>query len=81
MRDTGVCKDTVRKALKVLVAKGYVTYTRNPGGKTEYQLSIPGGKVDPVGKSTGYESTPGEGGKVDPEGVEKSTPNMEVNMS
>ena len=79
MRDTGVCKDTVRKALKVLVAKGYVTYTRNPGGKTEYQLSIPGGKVDPVGKSTGYESTPGEGGKVDPEGVEKSTPNMEVN--
>lgn len=22
MRDTGVCKDTVRKALKVLVAKG-----------------------------------------------------------
>ena len=79
MRDTGVCKDTVRKALKVLVAKGYVTYTRNPGGKTEYQLSIPGGKVYPVGKSTGYESTPGEGGKVDPEGVEKSTPNMEVN--
>lgn len=79
MRDTGVCKDTVRKALKVLVAKGYVTYTRNPGGKTEYQLSIPGGKADPVGKSTGYESTPGEGGKVDPEGVEKSTPNMEVN--
>ena len=71
MRDTGVCKDTVRKALKVLVAKGYVTYTRNPGGKTEYQLSIPGGKVDPVGKSTGYESTPGEGGKVDPVG--KST--------
>ena len=65
--------------MKVLVAKGYVTYTRNPGGKTEYQLSIPGGKVDPVWKSTGYESTPGEGGKVDPEGVEKSTPNMEVN--
>ena len=80
VKKTHACVDTVRDAIKGLVAKGRISYTQAPGKKRQYTImtnswtdevgEIQGvGKTAPVGEILG-----GEIGKITPHPLEISTP-------
>lgn len=80
VKKTHACVDTVRDAIKGLVAKGRISYTQAPGKKRQYTImtnswadevgEIQGvGKIAPVGEILG-----GEIGKNTPHPLDISTP-------
>ena len=80
VKKTHACVDTVRDAIKGLVAKGRISYTQAPGKKRQYTIITKGwgeevgetqgaGKSAPVGESQG-----GEVGEITPHPLEISTP-------
>ena len=68
VKKTHACVDTVRDAIKGLVAKGRISYTQAPGKKRQYTI-ITKGWGEEVGEIQG-----GEVGEITPHPLEISTP-------
>lgn len=80
VKKTHACVDTVRDAIKGLVAKGRISYTQAPGKKRQYTIITKGwgeevGEIQGVGKSAPVgEIQGGEVGEITPHPLEISTP-------
>ena len=80
VKKTHACVDTVRDAIKGLVAKGRISYTQAPGKKREYTIVTKGwgeevGEIQGVGKSAPVGEIQGVGvGEITPHPLEISTP-------
>ena len=80
VKKTHACVDTVRDAIKGLVAKGRISYTQAPGKKRQYTIITKGwgeevGEIQGVGKSAPVgEIQGGEVGETTPHPLEISTP-------
>ena len=80
VKKTHACVDTVRDAIKGLVAKGRISYTQAPGKKRQYTIITKGwgeevGEIQGVGKSAPVgEIQGGEVGEITPHPLEISIP-------
>lgn len=87
VKKTHACVDTVRDAIKGLVAKGRISYTQAPGKKRQYTIITKGwgeevGEIQGVGKSAPVgEIQGGEVGEITPHPWEKSYPKRSIKRS